>query len=343
MLASATPPPAFDPSDIEQLLKSQYRLAGELQPLVSERDQNFRLTTADETRYVVKIANSAEDPVITDFQVQALLHLEQNRCPVAVPKIKLTRNGSVVTSVAGDGVNHVLRVVTYLPGVPVEDTTPNDQIAYDLGRAAATLDQALCDFEHPGDHQHLQWDMQRAAELRELVAHVPGPDLRSAVHQCLDDFENLAVPAFATLRRQVIHNDLNPANVLVADEGSTTVAGVIDFGDMLRAPLIVEVAIAASYMRAEGDDALSQAISLAAGFDSVTRLDDREITLLYDLVRTRLATTITMMHWRKSVRSDDDAYLQQVFTSESDSELFLQKFDAVSREDFAARVRESRV
>jgi Ser/Thr protein kinase RdoA (MazF antagonist) len=121
------------------------------------------------------------------------------------------------------------------------------------------------------------------------------------------------------------------------------VAGVIDFGDMLRAPLIVEVAIAASYMRAEGDDALSQAISLAAGFDSVTRLDDREITLLYDLVRTRLATTITMMHWRKSVRSDDDAYLQQVFTSESDSELFLQKFDAVSREDFAARVRESRV
>jgi Ser/Thr protein kinase RdoA (MazF antagonist) len=335
----ATPAPEFGPGDIEQLLKNKYQLTGELRPLVSERDQNFKLTAADERCYVVKIANSAENEVITDFQIQALQHLQAIQCRVPVPRIVPTSEGSVVTSIGNEKSRHLVRVVTYLPGVPLEGIAPDVHLGYELGAGLATIDQALCDFEHPGDHQDLLWDMQRATELRGLVQHVEEPGLRSVVHRCLDDFENHATPAFASLRRQVIHNDLNPGNVLVTDDGTAAVAGVIDFGDMLRAPLIVDVAIAASYLRAEGDNALDPAISLAAGFNSVTTLDDREIALLYDLVRTRLATTITIMHWRKSLRSNNDAYLQKAFTTEHSSERFLEKLNGVSREYFVDRIR----
>ncbi len=42
------------------------------------------------------------------------------------------------------------------------------------------------------------------------------------------------MPQLAGLRHQVIHNDLNLHNVLVDPKDGARVAGVIDFGDMVR-------------------------------------------------------------------------------------------------------------
>ena len=61
-------PPQVPADDISRLVREQYGLNGELTPLVSERDQNFRLTCSDACRYVVKIANAAEEGIVTDFQ-----------------------------------------------------------------------------------------------------------------------------------------------------------------------------------------------------------------------------------------------------------------------------------
>jgi Ser/Thr protein kinase RdoA (MazF antagonist) len=56
------------------------------------------------------------------------------------------------------------------------------------------------------------------------------------------------------LRAQVIHSDANPENVLVAGKR----LGFIDFGDAIKAPLVFDVAIAASYMRVfDGDPTMS--------------------------------------------------------------------------------------
>jgi Ser/Thr protein kinase RdoA (MazF antagonist) len=41
------------------------------------------------------------------------------------------------------------------------------------------------------------------------------------------------------LRRQVIHSDLHGDNVLTVSDDENRIAGVIDFGDMVRAPLIM--------------------------------------------------------------------------------------------------------
>jgi len=64
------------------------------------------------------------------------------------------------------------------------------------------------------------------------------------------------------------------------------------------------------YLRSTDDDALAATQALVAGFDSIVPLEDRECELLFDLIRTRLATTITILHWRKSARSEEDAYLK---------------------------------
>ena len=337
--ATALAPPNAPVAQVRRLVVEQYGFDGKLKLLVSERDQNFRLTRVDGPDCVVKIANSAEDKAVTDFQIQALRHLETNACPVIVPRIIRTRSGALSTSVSHRGSAHALRIVSYVPGCPLEGTAPGAELARQMGRSLAEIDMSLSNFEHPFDSPVLPWDMQRASDLRGLMSHVVDAELQAMVRECLDDFERYAVPAFASLRSQIIHNDLSPGNVLVTEGEPISVAGVIDFGDMLRAPLVIDVAIAASYCRTEKEDALSELGAFVAGFDEVTPLEDAELELLYELVRMRIATTITFMYWRKSAGPESDAYTQKALQNEHGAERFLRRVNRLKREQFTARLR----
>jgi Ser/Thr protein kinase RdoA (MazF antagonist) len=334
----ASEPPNFSESEIRHLLNEQYGLAGELRELVSERDQNIRVTTAAGERYVLKIANAAEDAVVADFQIQALLHMNGSAGGVTVPRIVASLEGHAATTITGAQGEHVARVVNYLPGVPLADVKSGVALARNLGTCLANLGIALRDFEHPGDRQVLLWDMQRAGDLRGLTKHVPDIDLRAAVRRCLDDFESNAKPLFSRLRKQVIHSDLNPGNALVCRDDKTKVAGVIDFGDMVRAPLIIDVAIAASYLRSDGGDPLTFVAPFIAAYDRVTPLQNIEFDLLYDLIRTRLITTVTLLQWRLSARGEDDGYSQAAAHSERNAERFFLALSALPAAEFAARI-----
>jgi Ser/Thr protein kinase RdoA (MazF antagonist) len=327
----AADPPDFEPEQVLAVLERDYGLRGTLSQLVSERDQNFRFETADGQRFVVKIANSAEPFDITDFQVQALRHLEERGCAVAVPLVVTTRRDEVMTTIGAGADRHRLRVVSYVPGLPLEGRSPDRALTFDMGRGLAQIDLALQGFTHPGGSQLLLWDMQRAAELRPLVKHVPDA-VNALVGDCIDIFEERVAPQFGGLRTQVIHNDLNPGNVLVTDSEPAVLAGVIDFGDMLRAPLVIDVAIAASYLRAT-DDNLEALRAFVAGFESQLPLDGDERSLLYDLIRTRLAATITILYWRVAIRPANDPYLKKALEERS-SERFLRHLSQLGRARF---------
>ena len=215
MQVTSSPPPELSVEEIRRLLDREYGLSGTLSPLVSERDQNFRLDAADGVRFVVKIANAAEATVVTEFQVAALRHREQSNCPVTVPRVLPTRHGEFATSIGSASGKHVVRVVTWVPGRPLVGACPDTQLARALGETLAQLDVGLRDFEHPGERQELLWDMQRAGEVRNQLIHTPATELRERLDRCFDDFETRAIPAFPRLRHQVIHNDLNPGNVLI--------------------------------------------------------------------------------------------------------------------------------
>lgn len=338
--AIASKPPDVPEQAIAEHLSARYGLQGELTPLVSERDQNLRLRTAGGDSYVVKIANVAEAECVTRFQVSALLHLEDRTCPVAVPRVVRSADGGALTSFVFDDTAFRLRVVTWVDGRAIEGRVPDAELAHALGRSLAAIDRALSDFEHEGQGQSLLWDMQRAADLRQLVHYIADAGLRRVVESTLDDFETIALPALSHLRRQVIHNDLNPGNVLVAPNDPTRVAGVIDFGDMLRAPLVVDVAIAIAYLRSFEEDPLAPLTSFVSGFHSVLPFEDEEAGLLYDLLRTRLVTTITMLHWREAARSGEDEYLRKALAERS-SERFLERINAISRAEFLGRMSEA--
>ena len=326
--------PQFSNAAAQLTLERDFGLQGELVPLLSERDQNFRVVTADGRDFVFKIANRAEDTATTELQIKALRHIENQHCPVATPLLHRTLSGDDSSVMLAEDVPHVCRVVSYVAGMPLSGIDQSPELAENLGKSAAQLDLALQDFAHPADSQTLLWDLQRAGELRALLGYVGEPALREAVAHCLDDFDQIVAPALPSLRRQIIHADLNPDNVLAVGDDDQKIAGVIDFGDMTRAPLVVEVAIAAAYLRADAADVLALIRPFVAGFHSVLPLQRDELELLFDLVRARLAATITILRWRAATRGEDDEYSRQFLQSERSAELFLARIDALGRSAF---------
>jgi len=338
--AISTPEPNFCQPEVLRALAEEFGVVGRLDSLISERDQNFQVTTAAGEYFVFKIANSSESDVTTDFQIQALSHVMRQDCPVATPEIRPTLAGDESILLFDGDISHVCRLVSYLAGTPMSAVSVTSKLVQHFGRCAANLDLALANYEHAGDSQVLLWDLQRAGDLRELITHVEEPELRAAVTHCLDDFDSRVQPKLPSLRRQVIHGDLNTDNVLVADDRESIV-GVIDFGDMVRAPLVMEIAVAASYLRVGDGEALSLIAPFITGFNSITALEDIELELLFDLIRARLVATITILRWRLAMRGKDDDYARLSLEGECSAEHFLSRLDTLGRIPFTQRLRDA--
>ena len=331
-----TEAPQLADKEILRMMREQYGLDVQLDSLLSERDQNFRLRCGDGRQFVLKIANAAEDPLATEFQIEALLYLEsyleRNDCPIHIPRILRTVDGETHLQVAAAGGRHIARVVTYLAGIPLGNTPASPVLSRRLGQYLAHLGRALHGFSHPGGAHDLLWDMQQALQVRRILEHVQDLDLRQGIAQTLDEFEAWALPQFENARSQVIHSDFNPDNILIQADDRSRVAGVIDFGDMLEAPLIVDVAIGASYLRALEGNPLALIAEFLSGYHSITPLELSEIDILFDLIMTRLAASISILSWRASLRGADDPYLKGGVASEGSAARFLKILLEMPRE-----------
>jgi Ser/Thr protein kinase RdoA (MazF antagonist) len=222
--------------------------------------------------------------------------------------------------------------VSFLPGTPLGDNLPSPGLARNMGAYLANLGLALDGFSHPGSGHSLMWDIQQALKLRDLVGFVRAPESGGAVRAALDEFERHVLPVLPGLRRQVIHSDMNPDNVLLDRQARDSVVGVIDFGDMLEAPLVADVAIAGSYLRPSAGDPLSLIAELLAGYHGVRPLEGREIDVLFELVQARICASITILDWRAATREDDDPYLAERKDGVGSAELFLLALREVPRE-----------
>ncbi len=329
--------PRLGEGEVREMLRAHYGLEAELESLVSERDQNFRLRCDDGRQFTLKITNAAEDPVATDFQIQALIHLEsylaRHECPINVPRILRTTDGRAALPVTSAGEQHVARVVTFLAGIPLGDSPASPILFRRLGVYLAHLGMALHGFDHPGSDHGLLWDMQQALALRRILEHVPDLDLRQRIARTLDEFEADALPHFKDVRSQVIHSDFNPQNILLDPDDRSSVAGVIDFGDMLKAPLIVDAAIGASYLHVMEGNPLAGIAEFLFGYHSVTPLEISEIDMLFDLIKTRLAASITILSWRAVLRGANDPYLAGGVASEGNAAEFLKVLLELPREN----------
>ncbi len=330
-------PPAFAEDAVRRFARDLFGLDGDFEPLVSERDQNFRLRAEDGDAFVLKIANAEEDPGVIDFQTRALMHVERQDPGMPVPRVVRAVNGAVTRTVSGPGgTRHVVHVLTYLPGIVGEEAPQCPRLWRTMGALMARLDLALRGFFHPSADNPHPWDVMRCPDLRAHTVHIADAMARGNVEAVLDLMAAVVIPKLRGLRHQVIHQDANRANVLVDAGRPDTASGVLDFGDMVHGPLIAEVALTADLVGVDTDDPVGVLCDVAAGFDSVLPLEEDEIDLIYDLALSRIATALTIIAWRKAATPDQPAYLRDL---EEPGWALIARMMEESREDVCNRLR----
>ena len=141
---------------------------------------------------------------------------------------------------------HAVRLLPFRPGRLLGDVPPTVALLQSVGAYCARVDVALEGFAHPAASRGaFMWDLAQCESIGPLLAHLPA-ERRLAVDSVLADFRSTCLPLAPSLRRAVIHGDMNDQNLLV-DEGGTHVVGVIDFGDLVETWRVNELAITAAY------------------------------------------------------------------------------------------------
>jgi hydroxylysine kinase len=305
------PPAPVQPDWAADLLRQHYGLAGLLQPLSGERDANFLLAPSDGgARCMLKLSHPDEDPLVTDFQTQALLHVAATDPGLPVQRLLPDRHGAASVQIQdAEGRTRVARVFSYLEGLPMPQAPRSAAQRLNVARMLARLDLALATLTHPAGERELPWDIQRADRVRSLLVYVADPARRALAEAALDGFEQRAKPRLAALRRQPIHNDFNLYNLLADPAATARVAGILDFGDMVEGPLVDDLAVAASYQIDDTSDALATIAPFAAAYHAVSPLQEVEAALLLDLVRARLSMVVAISGWRAARQPDNAAYL----------------------------------
>lgn len=308
LLSSASPD--FSTDEAVLITSNHYGLEVSASPLYSYQDQNFRLRSNEGKQFVLKISNALERPEVIDFQTRALEHIALTDPGLPVPRTITDLNGEDYCTVEDKaGCRHMVRLISWLEGQIIDETQVGPDLLQQTGRILARLGLALKDFSHPAANHHLLWDLKNAAELRELLPHIEQRSLRELVNKSLGNFEQKVLPIIAGLRSQVIHSDLNCGNIVISETTPQAVSGVIDFGDMVHTPLIMDLAIASAYHLGETGDPLGQAVHFIDGYNQVLPIQAIEAEILFELMAARLCTSITVQMWRVKLYPENSEYL----------------------------------
>ncbi|MCD7101310.1 phosphotransferase [Pseudoclavibacter sp. 13-3] len=305
----------LDEHQVRDLLREHYALDVDLRRLPTEKDDTFRAAT-DEASWTVKISAASEAPNLISLQTEAMIwagaHMSAEGPPV--PRVLRTTTGAATVSLTDDPSQsqrypRVLRVLEFLPGVPIgsDDAPKLDGAAMErLGGACACLAESLNGFNHPADSRRLAWDLAELPTLAPLTQHLNGQDL-DLTKQSLNEFAHYAWPAIADMRWQVEHNDFNPFNVLVGN--GARIAGVIDFGDVVRTAAILNTSVAAGSMidlDARGWWLVERFVS---GYQSVCPISDTELQVLAVAAPARQAQRILLRGLASAQSPERAAYL----------------------------------
>ena len=288
MLDTLTPP-SFPLADIQRAARAHFGLAGTWTSLEGERDQNFKVVDGAGIAHVFKICNAREPQEIVRCQAAALAHVTRADPDLPVPRLRLSLGGDAVAVAEFDGVSHRMMLLSYLPGAPVGGLLLSPTSFRALGRLLGRLARALRGFVDPAPAgRKLVWDNRNVGELLPYVEGLP-PAMAERARGMIGAFVERTLPVLSLQRSQIIHGDAHPFNVLIGEGGDFT--GIIDFGDLVHATLVQDIANALADFLAPGAAVSPALYETVRGYCEIIPLEEQELDLILDMIEIRLLMT----------------------------------------------------
>lgn len=309
-------PPAFDPQAASKIAQDIFGVSGTVLPLWGERDQNFAIHAEAGPSHVLKISNVLEQPQELDLQLSALTWLARTAPDLPVPRLVQSLAGEMTTQVTSDtGEQHAVHCITLLDGVQFGDAASGPLAMEAAGTLAGQAAAALSGFFHPAAGHALFWDVRHLEDFAHHAPKIKDAALARAVQREITRFQSETLPALSRLRAQIVHHDTNPANILVDPAAPTRMTGLVDFGDMLHAPIALDAAVAAIEMATASTDVVEAAASVLVGYDRAMPLEAAEIDLIPDLMiaRAALGLLIGVTRVENRITSPDDMAYDEMY------------------------------
>ncbi|MCC3859804.1 aminotransferase class III-fold pyridoxal phosphate-dependent enzyme [Pseudemcibacter aquimaris] len=294
-----SPPPSYDETELLEIAEKYFGKTGKVKPLVSERDQNARLIDGDD-EYVIKIANSAEDVGLIEFQNAVLNHVEKLDPELAVPKVIKGKDGNQIYR---HGDNNV-RLITFLKGDIFGDAPKSIPLYEDLGKFMGRFSNAMQGFGHPFGHQpDFLWNLDGAMFTKQYIDDIEDPENKELIEYFYERYETLVAPRLPKMRSAVIHSDANTYNLVSQGD---KISGLIDFGDMLFAKQVNELAVTIGYAVLDVDDVFGVSRALIESYTKEFPLSEDELEVLMDLAAMRLVMSVCISSNRASKATSDE-------------------------------------
>jgi 4-aminobutyrate aminotransferase-like enzyme/Ser/Thr protein kinase RdoA (MazF antagonist) len=320
-------PVHFSPGEAEELCLKNYDIKGTATPLPGELDHNFKIVTASNTEYILKINRPGTEVDYLDFQEKLLLHIQNKKPVIKFPRlIKILSGQYSFTVIDSDNQTRSVRLLEWIPGRLWSSVNPiSDELLFSLGELCGEITNLLQDFNHPKATREFDWDIAQANWTDQYI------DLfNSEEKECLSFFINQfkkIQPQYSLFRKSVIHNDANDNNIIASNHLiNPVVETIIDYGDAAFSQTINDLAVAIAYAVMDFPDPLSAALPIVSGYHKKFPLKEEELDVLYVLVAMRLVLSVT----KSAINKEKEPYNTYLQVSDKQAWALLNKWKNIS-------------
>ena len=260
--------------------------------LVGYANLNYQVTDTSGNKFVCKEYPATHYNSELYFAESTILQQLAEYQPEAFQKPVKTNDDEFFCESIHDDAPVFYRILTWLEGGLFADAGHTPGLFKSFGRFLAGMDKEMIKMDSFIIRaRHIEWDLQYFTDIREKIGYIQDPGKRKIVDYYFLHFREFVIPELHGLRKSIIHNDANDRNVLVKNG---KVAGIIDFGDMVYAPLVQELAVALAYAIFGKDDPLKWAAYIIEGYNEILPLELKELELLYYLIAARLCMSVIL-------------------------------------------------
>ena len=263
--------------------------------------ENF-LGSCDNSRYIIKkypYTKHIINQINSENNLLAHLNLKNSIYPNPIKN----RNDEYFEIYNSGKNTYVVRLLSFLNGTFLGDINQTKKILESLGSFTAEMNKAILDYEDLYISSRVwQWDIQHIHLNKKFIKDIESFRDRKLVNYFLQQFDEVVIPMLPSLRKSIIHNDLNEWNILCNDKG---VSGVIDFGDIAHTQLVNEVAIAMTYGAYDKDDPITNSSYILSSYHKKLPLNNDEISILYYLITAKLCMSVCNSAHSRKINPDN--------------------------------------